>query len=65
MVAHGWIVRIASHGSAIWSSDWLAALKWKPLDIPGTQPSFRDVVVKVSEMANTTMLRRTLPWEGI
>ena len=34
MGTHGWVAGIASHGSATW-----------PLEIPGTQPPFCDLVV--------------------
>ena len=43
--AHGWVTGIASHGIATQFRGWLASFQWKPLDILGTQPTFRTLVI--------------------
>ena len=46
--------RCASHGGVIQSRGWLP--KWKPLDIPGTQPPLSDAVVNLYEQSSAQIL---------
>ena len=60
--AHSWVAWIASDGSATQSRGWLTRFKWNPLDIPGTQPPFHNVVkfllnTKLMESLVATILK--------
>lgn len=43
--AHSWVTEIASRGISARFRGWLGSFQWKPLDILGTQPIFRTLVI--------------------
>ena len=67
MGANSWVVRIASHGSAIWSRDWLAG--WLQVKALGHRwhPTFI-LCCSCSSIRNgkyNNVKKKILPWEGI
>jgi len=53
--AYGWVAGIACHAIATWSRGCLAGFPWKPLDIPGNQPPFCDLVADCGNLTHNIL----------
>ena len=52
MGAYGWVAGLPAMGVLLGPGGGLAGFQWKPLDFPGTQPPFCNIVVNQFKFLN-------------